>query len=365
MPRHSRRDHRVDELLREPFAIRAGVDLYVSLVVSPRVDGFAFAGRVLGDDLEGRVERLMISGDRFAFHAAFDAPSEFSLPAEFDRQVRAFGGDVQEVLSTLNVAVVGSGGTGSSVCEQLVRLGVRRLVLVDPDTLSASNVTRVYGSTPADVGRPKVEILRDHLQAIAPDVVIDTIEGKVTEEPLARRLVGSDVIFGCTDDNAGRLVLSRVAAYYLKPLIDCGVLISSTDGFLEGIDGRVTVVTPGRACLVCRGRIDMARAQAEQLDPTERAARAAEGYAPELGAVEPAVVSYTTAVASAAVSELLERLIGYGPDIEPGEILLRMHDREISTNVVEPNPRHYCSLDAGLLGVGDATPFLGMTWPSS
>lgn len=44
--------------------------------------------------------------------------------------------------------------SGQAVAEQLVRLGVRRLLLIDPDTLTASNVTRVYGSTPGHVGRP-------------------------------------------------------------------------------------------------------------------------------------------------------------------------------------------------------------------
>ena len=39
------------------------------------------------------------------------------------------------------------GGTGSAVIEQLVRLGVRRLHLFDPDILTASNLTRVYGSS--------------------------------------------------------------------------------------------------------------------------------------------------------------------------------------------------------------------------
>jgi len=200
---------------------------------------------------------------------------------------------------------------------------------------------------------------------VAPDATIMSTRGTVTDESVARTLTACDIVFGCTDDNAGRLVLSRVASYYLAPVIDCGVLLSSTAGLLEGIDGRVTVLSPGQACLVCRGRIDMARAQAEQLDDDERAARQAEGYAPELGAVEPAVVAYTSVVAGFAVAELLERLVGYGPEDEPGEVLLRLHEREISTNTRAPNPRHYCAPGTGLLGAGDASPFLGQTWRSA
>jgi hypothetical protein len=51
---------------------------------------------------------------------------------------------------------------------------------------------------------------------------------------------------GCTDDNAGRLVLSRMATYFLAPLIDCGVLLTSDEtGQLTGIHGRVTMALPG------------------------------------------------------------------------------------------------------------------------
>jgi molybdopterin/thiamine biosynthesis adenylyltransferase len=236
-------------------------------------------------------------------------------------------------------------------------------VLIDPDVLSDSNVTRVYGSTPSDVGRSKVDVLAEHLLCIAPGCGAGHIQGTITDEAVAHKLTSCDIVFGCTDDNAGRLVLSRLSSYYLMPVIDLGVLLSSIAGTLQGVDGRVTVLFPGGACLVCRGRIDLARAQAEQMPATERESLQAEGYAPELGNIEPAVVPFTSMVASAAVAELLERFIGFGPDSEPGEILIRFHDREVSTNSRAPNPRHYCDPKAGQLGLGDRTPFLGLTWP--
>jgi hypothetical protein len=186
----------------------------------------------------------------------------------------------------------------------------------------------------------------------------------ITSESTARQLCECDIVFGCTDDNAGRLVLSRLATYFLTPVIDCGVLLSSdAQGQLVGIDGRVTTLVPGQGCLVCRGRIDTKRAAAELMTPGERKRREDEGYAPALGRVEPAVVTYTTLVAATAVSELLERLVGYGPDPRPSEVLLRCHDREVSTNVQAPGPRHYCHPDSGKLGLGVTTPFLEQTWP--
>ena len=364
VPLPSRHDHKVDEALADPFRLRTGADHYGTLIVSPRGLGLAFSGMLVAD---GRkpvpIDRLWQVGEQLRLTFAHDAAAP-EIASLFDRNIRAFGPAIQGTLSEITVAIVGAGGTGSAVAEQLVRLGVRRLILIDPDILSMSNTTRVYGSTPADVDRPKVEVLKDHLQRIAPQLDCRTIHSTVSMEASARELIACDLIYGCTDDNAGRLVLSRLASFMLVPVIDVGVLLSSAaDGTLDGIDGRITILTPGAGCLVCRGRIDLARAAAELRTPEERKRLEDEGYAPALGGVEPAVVAFTTAVAAAAVAELLERLIGYGPSPRPTEVLLRLHEREISTNLRNPNPGHYCDPGSKKLGLGMGSPFLEQTWP--
>jgi molybdopterin/thiamine biosynthesis adenylyltransferase len=361
-PVRSDHDHRVDDDLADTFRIRLDTDVYASVVAAPASMNFRFTGMAIDKDRTCSIDRVLVVGDRWTLLAAEDSLAGDEIPTMFDRQVRAFGGDIQRVISRLRIGIVGCGGTGSAVAEQLARLGLGSMLLVDPQQLSDSNVTRVYGSTPQDVGISKAEVLSSHVQRIAPSTMVDTVVGTITHEGVARRLTACDIVFGCTDDNAGRLVLSRLSSHYLLPVIDVGVLISSSEGRLDGIHGRVTVITPGQACLVCRGRIDMERARAEQLDRPELESLQAEGYAPELGGVEPAVVPYTSMVASVAVAELLERFIGYGPDIEPGEILIRCHDREVSANIVPPRSGHYCDPDAGSLGVGDREQFLERTW---
>lgn len=367
-------DERVDLDLDCLFRERTSTGAYASLVVSP-------ADSWCGLDLTGRagaggmplspVARVVVVGDRLAVHAAYDSPAaEEPAPVQqpgaddamFGRQVRAFGGPVQRALGDLRVAVVGAGGTGSAVIEQLVRLGVRNLLLADPDVLSASNVTRVYGSGPDDVGRPKAAVARDHVLRVAPDAVVRTLDSPITARETAQELRAADLAFGCTDDNAGRQVLSRLSAYYLLPVIDCGVLLDSAEGRLNGIYGRVTVLTPGSACLICRGRVDLARAAAELLPAAEREARVREGYAPELAGVEPAVVAYTTLTAALAVNELLDRMVGHGARPAPSEVLARVHDRELSTNTRQPRSGHYCDPAQGLLGAGDREPFLEQAW---
>ena len=208
-----------------------------------------------------------------------------------------------------------------------------------------------------------MDVCAAHVARIAPDAEVITERTEITWEASAKLLLDADVVFGCTDDNAGRLVLSRFSTYLLTPVIDCGVLLTSDHGDqLEGIYERVTVLVPGAACLVCRNRINLQVAAAEMLASDERARLAGEGYAPALEGVEPAVVTFTTQVASVAVSELLERLIHYGPEPAPTEVLLRAHEREISTNDQAPNERHYCNPEMGKLGLGITHPFLEQAW---
>lgn len=362
-PSPSRWDDKVDEELAETFRLRVNHDFYGTLIFSPNADEVAFTGRVL---LHGtaptHIERLWVVGDRLKFFARFGETSEQPL-SMYDRHVRAFGAPIQKALGALKFGVVGCGGTGSAVIEQLARLGANRFLLIDPDRLTPSNVTRVYGSSLADVDKPKVEIAARNIKRIQAEATVEAVESTCNVQATAKRLASCDLVFGCTDDNAGRLVLSRIPYYLFTPVIDMGVLLSADGlGQLTGIDGRVTTVMPAHACLICRNRIDLARAGAELMTPEECKRLEGEGYAPQLGRTEPAVVTYTTTVAAAAVSELLERLTGYGPSPTPGEVLLRLHERELSTNLASPRPEHYCDPAGGKYGTGMAAPFLDLGW---
>jgi molybdopterin/thiamine biosynthesis adenylyltransferase/proteasome lid subunit RPN8/RPN11 len=361
-PRASHLDRKVDSQLSDLFRLRTGSEYYGSLVVSMASAQLRFTGRLESEHDEYDIDRLWAVGDRFRL-IHHDDHDLGRADQTFDRNIRAFGGPIQSVLSDLTVAIVGCGGTGSSVGEQLARLGVKHFILIDPAKISPSNVTRVYGSSPERIGDRKVEVLANLITSIVPDAEVMCEDSLVTVEATAHRLTAADLVFGCTDDNAGRMVLSRTASYLLTPVIDCGVLLTSgANGVLDGINGRVTILSPGSACLVCRGRIDQSRAASELLTPEERMRRTDEGYAMALPGIEPAVVTFTTAVGSAAVTELLERLAGYGPEPVPSEILLRLHDREISTNRQSPDDRHYCHPSAGKLGAANAKPYLEQMW---
>ncbi|KAH3678212.1 hypothetical protein WICMUC_001641 [Wickerhamomyces mucosus] len=73
------------------------------------------------------------------------------------------------------VVVVGAGGVGSWVCTMLVRSGVSKIRVIDFDQVSLSSLNRHSVATLEDVGTPKVECLKNHLQKIAPWVTIEPI----------------------------------------------------------------------------------------------------------------------------------------------------------------------------------------------
>ena len=80
-------------------------------------------------------------------------------------------GVVHYRLRTLSVAIVGCGGLGSPIAEQLTRMGVAEIILVDHDSLDTeSNVRRVFGSTISDlhsaVPPPKVDVVGRHLEQL-------------------------------------------------------------------------------------------------------------------------------------------------------------------------------------------------------
>ena len=287
------------------------------------------------------------------------------LPVVFDRQIRAFGPAGQVLLQHLRIGVGGGGGTGSAVCEQLIRLGVGTIIVIDDDAINddGSNVTRVYGSTMADIGMPKVDLVERQASSIGLGTTVIPIKGTINDEAVARQLRGCDLIFGCTDDNLGRSVLSRLAYWYLVPVIDIGVQLDSTDGHLRSIDGRITYVAPGFPCLFCRGRIDLEAMHTEGLPEPERSERIEEGYARGLAERDPAVVAYTTAVAAMAVAEMMARLFDLDTGTPAAELLLQFHFREIRTPGRTPVDGHFCAVTDNI-GAGDTRPFLGRMWTS-
>ena len=90
-----------------------------------------------------------------------------------DRQELAFGTEGQAKLRITKVGVIGLGGLGSQVVQQLAHLGVRQYVLVDADKMQDVNLNRIVGTTPEDIGTFKVRIAEREISRTTDDEEAD------------------------------------------------------------------------------------------------------------------------------------------------------------------------------------------------
>lgn len=283
-----------------------------------------------------------------------------------DRQARLFGPQFNNLLRALKVAVVGAGGTGSPAAMLLARLGVGHLLLVDRDVVEVTNLNRVHGSrrSDADARLPKVDVLEREIGLAGLGVAVRTRRAWVNDPGLHDDLRSCDAVFSCTDDHAGRAFLNRLAYYHGIPVIDVGLrMIRRPDGGHD-LNGRVTTLVPGYPCLLCGGFINPRRAAEEALervDPAEFARRKAEAYVLGSGDPAPAVVTFTTEMASVAVNELVAMLTGFhgGGGMIPTRYR-RFHMRDDRFLAVRSRPGCPVCDTGQAWGRGDVDPFLGM-----
>lgn len=100
----------------------------------------------------------------------------------FERSRAMLGEDAMRRIAALHVAVFGLGGVGSWCAEALVRTGVRKLTLVDDDTVAATNINRQRQAMPSTIGQMKAETLREMLLSIVQDAEISAIHERYTPE---------------------------------------------------------------------------------------------------------------------------------------------------------------------------------------
>jgi molybdopterin/thiamine biosynthesis adenylyltransferase len=277
-----------------------------------------------------------------------------AIGSQFDRSVRAFGAEGQATLASLSIGIVGLGGTGSVVAEQLAHLGVGRLLLLDPDAIEETNLNRVVGATRKDIGRPKVEVAAEAARRVNPQIKVTAISGNVILSSDARHMLSSDFLFCCTDSHGSRAVINQIAYQYVIPTIDLGVRIQVRAGTVESVTGRVQMLAPGLPCLICDELLDPEEVRRDLLSDE---ARARDPYI--VGAVEPqpAVISLNSAVASLGVTMMLSAVTGL--PVTARHQLLLFNKGVVRAAAADPSPECVvCSL-RGVLARGDTWPMAG------
>ncbi|HEX7096329.1 MAG TPA: ThiF family adenylyltransferase [Acidimicrobiales bacterium] len=100
----------------------------------------------------------------------------------------------QQRLTQCCVSIAGVGGDGGLVAEQLCRLGVGSFRLADPEVFELENLNRQNGSTRANVGRAKVDVIAELITAINPAAVVELFPEGVQPDNVERFVRGADLV---------------------------------------------------------------------------------------------------------------------------------------------------------------------------
>lgn len=281
---------------------------------------------------------------------------ELSVNEQFERQVRAFGALGQRRLERLRMAIVGLGGTGSIVAQELVHLGARDFILVDPDVVEPTNLNRVVGAMVDDVGAPKIEVAARYIRTLNKNAEVHCVRGDVIQAHVARELLDADLIFCCTDSHGSRAVVQQVSYQYLIPCMDMGVTIAVKEGSITHIFGRVQLLSPGLACLTCGNLLDPNEVRQDMMTAFERRA---DPYIQGDREPAPAVVSLNGTVASLAVTMLLAIVTGI--PVRARHLLYDAMRSAMRAVRAESKADCYICSKAGALARGDSWPLFGRT----
>jgi hypothetical protein len=294
LQRFSALDDRGEESLKHYFERRVAGQYHVAVMFTKQ----GGQCRQLGSP---DLARLQVVGKDLRW--LHDKPAATSsLPPRFARQVLAFGPSVQQTLGSLRVAIVGSGGTGAFVATELAYLGVTDFLLVDPDVVDESNLNRLVGATPDDIGKAKVEMTARWIKSVNPNAKCHEAMADVVDEQVASMLLDSDFIFLCTDSHASRAVVNQIAYQFLIPCIDIGVAIHTANGVVNHVVGRMQMLSSGLPCLACAGWIDPNQVRLEMMSSEQRRR---DPYVNGEGVPQPAVISLNGAVSSVAITTFL------------------------------------------------------------
>jgi len=136
---------------------------------------------------------------------------------------RLYGTGSVAKLATAHVAIIGIGGVGSWTAEALARSGVGRITLIDADDICISNTNRQLHALDGNYGRAKVVVMAERMQAINPDIHIDSVVEFLTPSNLERLLDRSyDIVLDCCDAFRVKVEMLVWCRRRKLPLIVCG-----------------------------------------------------------------------------------------------------------------------------------------------
>lgn len=156
------------------------------------------------------------------------------------------GAEGQSKLLESKVFMVGAGGLGSPVAYYLAAAGVGTIGIADADVVDSSNLQRQIIHNEDRVGMPKVESARETMQALNPDVKVNTYNYFITEDNIREIICDYDLVIDGCDNFPTRFLVNDACFFEQKTLIS---------GAMFRFDGQVATFKPtsekGAPCYRC------------------------------------------------------------------------------------------------------------------
>ena len=142
------------------------------------------------------------------------------------------GVEGQEKLNAAKLLLVGAGGLGSPSALYLAASGVGEITIIDPDVVDLSNLQRQILHDTTSVGTPKVESAKRRINEINPNVKVNAIQDKLTNENVRQLVRDHDLVVDGTDNFETRYMVNDACIFEGKP---------NVYGSIFRFDGQATV----------------------------------------------------------------------------------------------------------------------------
>ncbi|WP_455645371.1 HesA/MoeB/ThiF family protein [Methanosphaera sp.] len=127
------------------------------------------------------------------------------------RQIEVFTPEEQEKIRTTPVTVLGCGGLGGTIIEQLVRTGFENITIIDQDVFDKTNLNRQIRSNIDTIDKSKVEITKEAMLKINPNLNITGHDLTITPTNISEILQGTEILIDAVDNVYTRVMISREA----------------------------------------------------------------------------------------------------------------------------------------------------------
>lgn len=153
----------------------------------------------------------------------------------YDRNKNSITALDQDKLGTFCVAVIGLGGLGGYIVEELARIGVGKLILIDGDVFEETNLNRQLLANDATLGRPKAEVAQERILLVNPLVETKCFVQRLTAQNASALLDGAQLVMDAVDNIPTRRLIQDVCEVMDLPMVH---------GAISGWYGQVAFIFP-------------------------------------------------------------------------------------------------------------------------